>query len=100
MTQHIGFRCPDDLAEAIQALTVRGKDKTAVIVELLRYAISNAPVEQYETPVQQIEQIQELIDSKMAYLADGMNEVKQSLEAEIEALKTKFEVLETRLGEY
>jgi len=37
MTQHIGFRCPDDLIEAIQSeIGETGKDRTTVIIEALR----------------------------------------------------------------
>ncbi|MBW4456608.1 MAG: hypothetical protein KME55_30175 [Nostoc indistinguendum CM1-VF10] len=49
----------------------------------------NAPV----NTVNNDERLQELVDSKTAYLADAMNEIKHSLEAEIEALKARLDSL-------
>lgn len=37
MSQHIGFRCPDDLVEAIQnEIDNTGKDRTTIIIETMR----------------------------------------------------------------
>jgi Ribbon-helix-helix protein, copG family len=102
MSQHLGFRCPDDIAEIIeQRVKATGKPRTDIIVELLRVGLLNKPVEQRETPVEHnTEYLQELIDNKTSYLADAMNEVKHSLESEIEALKTRLAQQEIRLGEF
>ena len=91
MTQYIGFRCPDDLAEIIQKRkTTTGRDTTYIMVEALRFWLENKPIEEIGISD---EHIQELIDSKTAYLADAMNEIKHSLEAEIEALKVRLDSL-------
>lgn len=98
MTQYIGFRCPDDLAEVIQKRkAATGRDTTYIMVEALKYWLQNKPIEQVETSD---ERLQELIDSKTQYLAHAMNEVKHSLEGEIEALKTRLAQQEIKLGEY
>jgi len=40
MSEHIGFRCPDDLVEAIKVqMEVSGKSRTEVLVDLLRSAL-------------------------------------------------------------
>jgi hypothetical protein len=40
MSEHIGFRCPDDLVEAIKVqMEVSGKSRTEVLVDLLRVAL-------------------------------------------------------------
>lgn len=102
MTQHIGFRCPDDLAEAIhEKKKESGKDTTTLMVEALTFWLQNKPVEQRETSVEQNdERLQELIDAKTSYLADAMNEVKHSLEGQIEELKARLAQQETLLGEF
>ncbi len=102
MSQHLGFRFPDDLAEAIiQRAEATGKGRTELVVEILSAALLNTTVEQRETSVSQSdERLQELIDSKTQYLANAMNEVKHTLEGEIEALKTRLAQQEVKLGEY
>jgi len=41
MSQHIGFRCPDDLIDAIQKeMEATGKDRTTVITEAMRRGFS------------------------------------------------------------
>lgn len=101
MSQHLGFRFPDELAEAIeQRAKTAGKPRTEIVIEILSAALLNTSVEQRETPVlQNTEYLQELIDSKTSYLADAMNEVKHTLEGEIEALKTRLAEQEIKLGE-
>lgn len=43
------------------------------------------------------ERLQKLVDSKTAYLADAMNEIKHSLESRTEVLENEIEVLKLRL---
>lgn len=101
MTQHIGFRCPDDLAEAIsQRKQETGKDTTTLIVEALNFWLQNKPVKQCKTSVSQDERLQELIDSKTQYLADAMSEIKHTLEGQIEELKAQLAQQEAKLGEF
>ncbi len=102
MSQHLGFRFPDELAEAIeQRAKATGKPRTEIVIEILSAALLNTSVEQCKTPVEHNdERIQELIDNKTQYLANAMNEVKHSLESEIEALKTRLAEQEIKLGEY
>ncbi|MBN3946396.1 MAG: hypothetical protein HWQ38_07855 [Nostoc sp. NMS7] len=98
MTQYIGFRCPDDLAEILQERkTLTGKDTTTFIIEALNFWLKNKPIEKIKISD---EHIQELIDSKTQYLANAMNEVKDNLEGEIESLKTRLAQQEIKLGEY
>ena len=98
----IGFRCPDELASAIHKIKKEtGKDTTTLLVEAINFWLQNKPVELSKTSVKQDdERIQELIDNKTSYLADAMNEVKHSLESQIEALKTRLTQQEIKLGEY
>jgi len=104
MSQHLGFRFPDDLAEAIiQRAEATGKGRTELVVEILSAALLNTVVEHRSTVVEHNEhndeRLQELIDNKTSYLADAMNEVKRLLEDEIEALKTRLAQQEVKLGE-
>ncbi len=99
MPQHYGFRFPDELAERLNEYQKRHKlTRSEAVMQLLTVALDNAPVEQVEQ-IQQREQLEELVDTKTAYLATAVNELKHSLEGELESLKAKLEGLETRLGE-
>jgi len=99
MPQHYGFRFSDDLAEKLNSYADRHKlSRSEALMQLLISALENAPVTPVEL-VQQTEQIQEIVEIKTAYLAIAINEVKHTLEGEIESLKAKLEGLETRLGE-
>lgn len=109
MPQHIGFRCPDELLEALsQRKKETKKDTSTLIIEALNFWLQNKPVEQSETSVlQSDERLQELIDNKTQYLANAMNEARHLFEdkaelltTEIEALKTRLAQQEIKLGEY
>lgn len=47
MSVSLTFRCPDDLAELIQhQVETTGKDKTSVIISMLRQSLSVTPLEE------------------------------------------------------
>lgn len=101
MSQHYGLRLPDELAETINSYAQAHKlTRSEAMIQLLQAGLNNLPVVHGETNVLRDDQIQEIVDTKTAYLATAMNAVKHTLESEIEALKAKLEGLETRLGEY
>lgn len=69
MSEHIGFRCPDDLVEAIKVqMEVSGKSRTEVLVDLLRSAL---PATRQATPD---------IDSRLSELEQRLSERIAALE--------------------
>jgi predicted DNA binding CopG/RHH family protein len=101
MPQHIGFRCPDELLEAIhQKKSETGKDTSTLIIEALKFWLQNKPVEQSETTVSQSdEHLQELIDSKTQYLATAMNEARHLFEDKVNVLSAEVDELKARLSQ-
>jgi len=81
------IRLDDRVVEALEALQL--PDDDSLNTTLKRFVIEGLGID-VSTPVNIVnndERLKELVDNKTAYLADAMNEVKDSLEAEIEALK-------------
>jgi hypothetical protein len=108
MNKHIGFRCPDDIAFRLNELKVQTrKDLTTLIVEALNFWLENGNVEQFNAcetnPIapperEELEQyIKDEVADRTAYLATGINEIKNQLENEIEFLKNRVKKLEESL---
>lgn len=69
MSQHIGFRCPDDLVDAIQKeIDATGKDRTTVIIEAMRRGF-NLPMdnetEQLKAELNIVKQRLNVIEGKL-----------------------------------
>ncbi|MHC5772179.1 MAG: hypothetical protein ACYTXI_43090 [Nostoc sp.] len=97
------IRLDDRVVAALEAL--QSPDDDSLNTTLKRFVIDalgidvHSSINTVNSTVNNDERMQELIDSKTAYLADAMNEVKHSLESEIEALKTRLTEQEIKLGE-
>lgn len=90
-----GLQLPEDTSLGQTALRVlrgaMGIDVDAVDAD----PVSN----RLESAIPDRELIRDEINERTAYLANAMNEVKNSLEGEIEALKTRLAQQEKLLGE-
>ena len=87
------IRLDDTAVEALEALQLPSDD--SLNTTLKRFVINGLGIT-VNTSVHTVnndERLQELVDYKTAYLADAMNEIKHSLEAEIEALKVRLDAL-------
>ena len=90
------FRFPDDLREAIDNLTTEtGKDRTAVVMQLLRsglevYNDSNTTVKQ--NPEQLQETIESVVENKMQSVVNNLNNI-------LAEMQSKVREVEERLGE-
>lgn len=93
-SQVLSIRLDD---EAIEALRVLQIDDETLHTTAKRILLASLGID-VNVSVQNVnnasnERIQELIDSKVAYIATAMNDLKQSLENEIEVLKNRLDDL-------
>lgn len=87
------IRLDDAAVEALERVHLPDDDS---LNTTLKRVVLNALGIDVNIPVNVVnndERLQELVDSKTAYLVDAMNEIKHSLEAEIEALKVRLDSL-------
>lgn len=92
------IRLDDTAVEALER--VQSPDDDSLNTTLKRVVLDALGID-VNIPVNIVnadERLQELVDSKTAYLADAMNEIKHSLESKIEALKVRLDSLAPTTG--
>lgn len=91
----ISIRLDASAVEALERLQI--SDDTSLAVTAKRVLLTSLGID-VNASVQGVnnasdERLQELIDNKTAYLAASLNELKHSLEGEIEVLRTRLDAL-------
>jgi L-lactate utilization protein LutC len=90
MSQVISLRLDDDVIAKLKALKIDDENLHATAKRILLEALG-MPVNDRKHDVNNDERINELIDSKVAYLATAMNQVKHELEDRITSLENEIE---------
>jgi hypothetical protein len=84
------IRLDDTAVEALERVQSVDDDSLNATAKRVLLDALGVDVNSKVNTVNNDERLQELIDSKVAYLADAMNEVKHSLESRIEQLESRL----------
>jgi hypothetical protein len=92
------FRCPSDLREAIhRRMADSGKNKTAVVIELLRLGLGMSNGSETQVRQEEPEYLQEIIESVVEH---KMQSVVDNLNGMLVEMQSKVRDVEQRLGEF